>query len=318
MNRRNAACILDHNPRAAYPVVDDKLRMARLCGEIGVATPAVYAVAERHSQLRRIDGLLGGRDDFVRQAEPRLGRPWRPRPDGPGGIGLSPAQRRGSSRPTNCGNTSPTSFPGCTRLAAGRTRRFSSSGSGCIRRSSRSRIRASRTCESLLYRGEPAMAMLRLPTRESGGRANLHQGGIGAGVDLDDGRDQSRRSATTGSSARTPIPVRRLSAEPCPFGRRSLTWPGAWRRRSGSATSASTSSSTRRPARCCWRPTPGPGWRSRSPTMQGLVPRLAAIDNPHGQPVVRRQDAASGVTMLPAGRNYPVFTNLTAFSALSY
>jgi alpha-L-glutamate ligase-like protein len=39
----------------------------------------------------------------------------------------------------------------------------------------------------ILYRGEPAMAMLRLPTKESGGRANLHQGGIGAGVDLDTG-----------------------------------------------------------------------------------------------------------------------------------
>jgi alpha-L-glutamate ligase-like protein len=31
------------------------------------------------------------------------------------------------------------------------------------------------------------MAMLRLPTKASGGRANLHQGGIGAGVDLDTG-----------------------------------------------------------------------------------------------------------------------------------
>src|SRR5437763_8051317 len=65
MNRRNAACILDHNPRAAYPLVDDKLRMAGLCGEIGVATPAVYAVVERHSQLRGLDTLLAGRDDFV-------------------------------------------------------------------------------------------------------------------------------------------------------------------------------------------------------------------------------------------------------------
>jgi alpha-L-glutamate ligase-like protein len=40
----------------------------------------------------------------------------------------------------------------------------------------------------VLYRNEPAMAMLRLPTRESNGRANLHQGGIGTGVDLDSGR----------------------------------------------------------------------------------------------------------------------------------
>jgi alpha-L-glutamate ligase-like protein len=36
----------------------------------------------------------------------------------------------------------------------------------------------------IVYRGVAAMAMLRLPTRDSGGRANLHQGAIGAGVDL--------------------------------------------------------------------------------------------------------------------------------------
>ena len=39
----------------------------------------------------------------------------------------------------------------------------------------------------VLYRNEPAMAMLRLPTKESNGRANLHQGGIGTGIDLDSG-----------------------------------------------------------------------------------------------------------------------------------
>ncbi len=40
----------------------------------------------------------------------------------------------------------------------------------------------------LVFRGVPIMAMLRLPTRRSDGRANLHLGGIGVGVDLDAGR----------------------------------------------------------------------------------------------------------------------------------
>lgn len=35
---------------------------------------------------------------------------------------------------------------------------------------------------------EPLLAMMRLPTRTSGGRGNLHQGGIGAAVDLQTGR----------------------------------------------------------------------------------------------------------------------------------
>jgi alpha-L-glutamate ligase-like protein len=36
----------------------------------------------------------------------------------------------------------------------------------------------------IVYRGVPVMAMTRLPTRASGGRANLHQGALGVGIDL--------------------------------------------------------------------------------------------------------------------------------------
>ncbi len=36
----------------------------------------------------------------------------------------------------------------------------------------------------IVYNQVPVMAMLRLPTEESGGRANLHMGGIGVGIDL--------------------------------------------------------------------------------------------------------------------------------------
>ena len=36
----------------------------------------------------------------------------------------------------------------------------------------------------IVFRGFPVMAMVRLPTRQSGGKANLHQGAVGVGVDL--------------------------------------------------------------------------------------------------------------------------------------
>ena len=65
MNRRNAACILDYNPRARFPLVDDKLRLDALCRKIGVPTPEVYTVIAYHSQLRRLRELLGDRGDFV-------------------------------------------------------------------------------------------------------------------------------------------------------------------------------------------------------------------------------------------------------------
>jgi len=40
----------------------------------------------------------------------------------------------------------------------------------------------------VLAHGVPMMAMLRLPTRASDGRANLHVGGVGVGIDLASGR----------------------------------------------------------------------------------------------------------------------------------
>jgi len=40
----------------------------------------------------------------------------------------------------------------------------------------------------LVFRGVPVLAMVRLPTRRSDGRANLHLGGVGVGVDLTTGR----------------------------------------------------------------------------------------------------------------------------------
>ncbi len=40
----------------------------------------------------------------------------------------------------------------------------------------------------VVYRGFPIMAMTRLPTKRSGGRANIHQGAIGAGISISEGR----------------------------------------------------------------------------------------------------------------------------------
>src|SRR5438445_306087 len=50
------------------------------------------------------------------------------------------------------------------------------------------KLRMRDLCRRIVYRNQPAMAMLRLPTKASNGRANLHQGGIGVGVELDRGR----------------------------------------------------------------------------------------------------------------------------------
>jgi len=40
----------------------------------------------------------------------------------------------------------------------------------------------------IVFRGYPVMSMVRLPTRSSDGKANLHQGAVGAGICLATGR----------------------------------------------------------------------------------------------------------------------------------
>lgn len=186
MNCRNAAYILDHNPRALFPVVDDKLRMRGLCERIGMPTPRVYATIAYHSMLRRLEDYLGERDDFV--VKPNRGSAGR-------GV-LVVIGRDGRHYLRHNGE----------RLRVEELRQhISDILSGMYSLGGRpdqailqQRVRLHADFEPIAYKGipdvrvivyrdEPAMAMLRLPTKESNGRANLHQGGIGAGIDIASG-----------------------------------------------------------------------------------------------------------------------------------
>jgi alpha-L-glutamate ligase-like protein len=183
MNRRNAECILDLNPRHGYPAVDSKRRMRDVCRRIGVPTPAIYAVIGAHSALRHLPRLLEAREDFV--IKPNRGA---------GGRGiLVVTGRQGGDFVRHNGELAELndvrqhvssvvsglySLGGTPDQALIQQRvklhpafeRISFQGIGDVR--------------VILYRRVPVMAMLRLPTRASNGRANLHQGGIGAGVDM--------------------------------------------------------------------------------------------------------------------------------------
>jgi alpha-L-glutamate ligase-like protein len=186
MNRRNTECILDLNPRRLFPRVDSKLKMRDLCRGIGVPTPDVYAVVAAHSVLRQLPRLLGRRTDFV--VKPNRGA---------GGRGvLVVTGKEGSDFLRHDGS----------RMAWGDLRQHVSNvisglyslGSQPDQALIQQRVQLHPEFEPISYQGigdvrvilykfVPAMAMLRLPTRQSGGRANLHQGGIGAGVDLTTG-----------------------------------------------------------------------------------------------------------------------------------
>lgn len=186
MNRRNAAYILDHNPRGNYPLVDSKLRMRDLCAEIGVPTPAIYADIGMHSMLRRLPQLLGDRDDFV--IKPDRGSAGRGvlvivGPDGKNYLRHNGMPLRREELRQHFSDI----LSGMYSLGARPDRALV-----------QQRVRLHPAFEPISYKGipdvrvivyrnEPAMAMLRLPTKESNGRANLHQGGIGTGIDMASG-----------------------------------------------------------------------------------------------------------------------------------
>ncbi|HKB01928.1 MAG TPA: alpha-L-glutamate ligase-like protein [Gemmataceae bacterium] len=199
MNARNAAAILGHNPRALFPLVDDKLRMLELCRRVGVPTPEVYAVFERYGDMRHLaESLAAAPDCVIKPARGSSGR----------GVVILTGPADGGFRRHN---GSVATLEDLRRHVADVLSGLYSLGGRPDRAVVQQRLRTHLAFERisyggtpdvrvLAYRGEPAMAMLRLPTLESGGRANLHQGGVGVGVDLATGRTTRavwRRRAVT-------------------------------------------------------------------------------------------------------------------------
>ena len=202
MNRRNAECILDMNPRAAYPDVDSKRRMRDLCHSIGVPTPTIFSIVAAHSALRHLPRLLADRTDFV--IKPNRGA---------GGRGiLVVAGRAGDDFVRHNGEKMP--FHDVRQHVSSVVSGLFSLGGQQDEALIQQRVLLHPAFERISYQGigdvrvilykrVPVMAMLRLPTKMSGGRANLHQGGVGAGVDL-----------TTGLTSRAVMRNRAVSIHP--------------------------------------------------------------------------------------------------------
>jgi hypothetical protein len=217
INRRNAAFILDYNPRSLYPLVDDKLRMRDLCRQIQVPTPEIYTTLDSHSSLRRLDELLKDREEFVVKPNRgsagrgvlviigRVARPdWVARPESSKGVALckldTPFTKPQGVPPNDFRrhNGEILSRDHLRQHLSDVLSGMYSLGALPDRAIIQQRVRLHPAFEPvayqgipdirvILYRHEPAMAMLRLPTRESNGRANLHQGGLGVGIDLASG-----------------------------------------------------------------------------------------------------------------------------------
>ena len=187
MNKRNIHYIGEENNRKYYPLVDNKLKTKVVAQNADIAVPKLLATIERQSQLRRLKDILDGLDKFV--VKPAQGS---------GGKGiLVIVKREGDTffKPNGHGLELRDIHHDISNILSGLYslggkpdvamieqlvefdpifERYSYEGVPDIR--------------VIIYKGYPSMAMLRCSTKESDGKANLHQGAVGVGIDMASGK----------------------------------------------------------------------------------------------------------------------------------
>ncbi|MBI4971030.1 MAG: alpha-L-glutamate ligase-like protein [Candidatus Omnitrophica bacterium] len=185
MNRRNGNYTLVRNPRKLYPFVDDKLKTKELLIANGIASPELYFTIERNSELNNLSRLNMFKDFVIKPARGAAGRGIFVIVDKVGDYWKKASGELVSMEDIEYH---------VTNIIAG----LYSLGGVSDRAFVEYRVQSHEVflpvtfqgvpdIRMILYRGVPVMSMLRLPTKESGGRANLHQGAVGAGVDMLDG-----------------------------------------------------------------------------------------------------------------------------------
>jgi alpha-L-glutamate ligase-like protein len=186
INGRNLDYIFPHNRRRFFPLVDDKLETKKICIKAGVRTPELYALIQYQEQASHLERYLDGRDDFV--IKPSQG-------SGGGGIMVITGKKNGNYVKASGNVVEPSSMKyHLTNILGG----LYSLGGAADKAIIEYRVRSSKVFEKLtfqgvpdiriiVFQGVPVMAMLRLPTQESDGKANLHSGGLGVGLSIRSG-----------------------------------------------------------------------------------------------------------------------------------
>lgn len=183
MNARNHQFVQTLNPRDRYPLVDNKWLTKLALERWGIPTPRQIAHLTCQADLRHLEKLTRNVRGFaVKPCKGAGGKgilviTGRKNEDfvGANGRAVSLARLRGHIANTLSGMHSLTGRKDAALLEelvvfSEALDRYTYQGVPDIR--------------VLVYRGYPAFAMARLPTSEANGKANLHQGAVGVGIDL--------------------------------------------------------------------------------------------------------------------------------------
>lgn len=183
MNERNADFTLRYNPRRYYPLVDDKRITKQLALDAGIAVPPLYAVIEIEHQLENLKQILAPYDEFaVKPAH------------GSGGEGILVVTGRNNGRYRLSSGLALTEDELAHHISNILSGLYSLGGlPDCALIEYRVdfdplfdevSFQGVPDIRTVVFRGVPVMGMIRLPTRMSDGKANLHLGAVGVGIDL--------------------------------------------------------------------------------------------------------------------------------------
>ena len=186
INRRNADYTLKYNSRKLYPLVDDKLRTKELALAAGIEVPELYLIITHQYQIKAFEKMVGHRSDFA--LKPSRG-------SGGQGIMIISGRVKDNYRIINGLPISRTELQyHLSNMLSG----MFSLGGQPDKVIVEYRVKFDPVFETISYQGVPdiriivflgvpVMSMVRLPTRMSDGKANLHKGAIGAGIDIREG-----------------------------------------------------------------------------------------------------------------------------------
>lgn len=187
MNRRNISYISRYNQRSLFPLVDDKLKTKQLAIEHGVKVPRLIGVIDNQHDVRKVAELVNGFDGFC--IKPAKGS------GGKGILVITRAEGNSYYRSNGQAMSSGDLERHVSNILAGL---FSLGGAVDVAMIETliigDPVLANYTYEGvpdirvIVFRGVPTMAMMRLSCAVSHGKANLHQGAVGVGVDIGDGR----------------------------------------------------------------------------------------------------------------------------------
>lgn len=190
MNARNFDIISKYNSRRLYPLVDDKVKTKELAIKYGVKTPNLIGVIEHQHQVKNILEMVKGHNEFV--VKPSHGS------GGKGVLVIKSFSENSFTLPSGKTISYNELYQHISNILSGL---YSLGGrydfalieevvhfSDIFKDYSYQGVPDVRI---IVYKGFPIMAMTRLSTAESGGRANLHQGAVGVGLAIKTGKTKN-------------------------------------------------------------------------------------------------------------------------------